>query len=155
MKEKLVIWFLLFAVMFGLNSVFCDKGISEMVFDLTSYQWKNRVIIISATSSATEKYRMQRGELDNRTEGVLDRDLLVLDLFENERSRVGDLFLTDDDVNKLKKRFNLMPDQFQVILIGKDGTIKLRSNKPVAASDFFGLIDAMPMRKEEMRRRTE
>jgi len=153
MKVKLILWFLLFTVMFGFKSVFCGKGIAEMGFDLASYHWKNRVIIISAPSTATENYKIQRGELDNRTEGVLDRDLLVLDLFDNEQSRVGDLFLTDDDVSKLKKLFGLKPDQFQVILIGKDGTIKLRSDKPVPTSELSRLIDTMPIRKEEIRRK--
>lgn len=152
MKVKLILWFLLFTAMVGFKSVFCGKGIAEMGFDLASYHWKNRVIIISAPSTENEKYRIQRGELDNRTEGVLDRDLLVLDLFDNEQSRMGDLFLTYDDVSKLKKLFGLKPDQFQIILIGKDGTIKLRSDKPVPASKLFRLIDTMPMRKEEMRR---
>ena len=131
---------------------FFGKGIAEMGFDLASYHWKNRVIIISAPSTATENYKIQRRELDNRTEEVLDCDPLILDLFDNEQSRVSDLFLTDDDVSKLKKLFGLKPDQFQVILIGKDRTIKLRSDKPVPTSELFRLTDTMPMRKEEMRR---
>jgi hypothetical protein len=155
MKKKLLLLVPLFTVMVGFNSVFYDGGIAEMTFNLASYQWKNRVIVIFATSSASENYRMQRDVLDNRIEGVLDRHLIVLDLFENERSRLGDLILTDDAVKKIKNIFDLKQDQFQVILLGKDGTIKLRSDKPVPASEFFELIDAMPMRKEEMRRKTK
>lgn len=41
---------------------------------------------------------------------------------------------------------------FEVLLVGKDGTVKLRSDKPVAASEINALIDTMPMRQEEMRR---
>jgi hypothetical protein len=37
--------------------------------------------------------------------------------------------------------------------IGKDGGVKLRSAEPVAAGDFFALIDTMPMRRREMRER--
>jgi predicted Rossmann fold nucleotide-binding protein DprA/Smf involved in DNA uptake len=43
--------------------------------------------------------------------------------------------------------------KFQVLLIGKDGGIKLRRDKPVAASEIIALIDTMPMRQEETRRR--
>jgi hypothetical protein len=43
--------------------------------------------------------------------------------------------------------------KFQVLLLGKDGGVKLRRDKPVAASEIIALIDTMPMRQEEMRRR--
>jgi hypothetical protein len=41
---------------------------------------------------------------------------------------------------------------FEVLLIGKDGGVKLRRDRPVAVSEITGLIDAMPMRQNEMRR---
>ncbi len=39
----------------------------------------------------------------------------------------------------------------QFFLIGKDGEIKFKSNKPFSPKDLFPLIDAMPMRKQEIR----
>ena len=41
--------------------------------------------------------------------------------------------------------------RFEVLLVGKDGTVKLRREKPVAASEITALIDTMPMRQEEMK----
>jgi len=41
---------------------------------------------------------------------------------------------------------------FEVLLVGKDGGVKLRRDKPVAASEIAALIDTMPMRREEMKR---
>ena len=41
---------------------------------------------------------------------------------------------------------------FEVLLVGKDGGVKLRREQPVAASDITALIDTMPMRRDEMRR---
>ncbi len=41
---------------------------------------------------------------------------------------------------------------FEVLLVGKDGGVKLRRDKPVAASEIIALIDTMPMRRNEMRR---
>lgn len=38
-----------------------------------------------------------------------------------------------------------------VILIGKDGGEKLASEKPVTLVELYGLIDSMPIRKQEMR----
>jgi len=43
-------------------------------------------------------------------------------------------------------------DDFAVIPVGKDGTVKLRKDRPVAPKDIFRLIDSMPMRQREMKR---
>ena len=42
--------------------------------------------------------------------------------------------------------------RFELLLIGKDGGVKLRRDKPVAASEITALIDTLPMRRDEMRR---
>ncbi len=41
---------------------------------------------------------------------------------------------------------------FEVLLVGKDGEVKLRRAEPVAASEITALVDTMPMRQNEMRR---
>ena len=41
---------------------------------------------------------------------------------------------------------------FQVLLIGRDGEVKLRRDGPVAGSEIAALIDTMPMRRNEMKR---
>ena len=42
---------------------------------------------------------------------------------------------------------------FEAVLVGKDGTVKGRWNRPVTLPELFSLIDAMPMRRQEMRAR--
>lgn len=49
------------------------------------------------------------------------------------------------------KKYNVTPDQFTLLLIGKDGGEKFRSAKPVEIETIFRLIDSMPMRQAEMR----
>ncbi len=53
----------------------------------------------------------------------------------------------------LRSRFGVSPRQFRVILVGKDGGMKLSSASPVSAAELFRVIDAMPMRRLEMRNR--
>jgi len=43
--------------------------------------------------------------------------------------------------------------EFQVLLVGKDGGVKLRHDTPVAGPEITALIDTMPMRQNEMGRR--
>jgi hypothetical protein len=40
---------------------------------------------------------------------------------------------------------------FTALLLGKDGGSKWRENRPARAAELFELIDAMPMRRQEMR----
>ena len=75
--------------------------------------------------------------LESAKSGLVERDILVLsDLLELERGRL---------------RKTLQIDGFEIILIGKGGGIKLRSKTPIGVEDLLSLIDAMPMRRQEMR----
>ena len=50
-----------------------------------------------------------------------------------------------------RRRFHIAPDAFVVMLLGKDGGEKLRSDQPTAYETLRDTIDAMPMRQQEMR----
>ena len=128
-------------------------GGAGMDFDLNAYHWKNRVIIIFAPSSYSNDYKRQMREFEGQEDGILDRDLIVLELFENGESRSGDLSLSEGVAPQMRHQFDAGEDEFSIFLIGKDGTVKLRSAVPVSVSEIFGLIDAMPMRQEEMHRK--
>jgi hypothetical protein len=130
------------------------RGKTVMDFDLRAYQWKKRLILIFAPSTKSESYKAQAEMLRGHTEGMLDRDLIVAEVFEAESSRCGEAVLSSDSVLGLREKFSVGPGQFQVLLIGKDGTVKLRSSRPVSILELFSLIDAMPMRQEEMRKKS-
>jgi hypothetical protein len=124
-----------------------------MDFDLKPYQWKNRVILVFASSSDSDACKRQMQEFEGQEDGILDRDLIILELFENGESRWGYTPLSENVAPRMRRHFDVGKGEFLLILVGKDGTVKLRSNHPVVISKLFGLIDAMPMRQEEMRRK--
>jgi hypothetical protein len=128
-------------------------GGADMDFDLEAFQWKNRIILVFAPSSNSETYKGQMQEFEGQEDAVLDRDLIILELFEDWETRQGHTSLSERVAPRLRRQFEVGEGEFLLILIGKDGTVKLRSNHPVAASKIFGLIDSMPMRQEEMRRK--
>lgn len=84
-------------------------------------------------SEFTEQLKL----LKQDTSGMTERDLVII-IIENE---------TD------YRKYNVPFKQFTLLLIGKDGGEKLRSVKPVKTELIFGLIDSMPMRQREMRRK--
>ncbi len=59
--------------------------------------------------------------------------------------------MSPDEQAAARRRFHVRPNDFTVILIGKDGGEKLRSHQPVSLDILRSTIDAMPMRQEEMR----
>jgi hypothetical protein len=124
-----------------------------MDFDLEALQWKNRIILVFAPSSNFEAYKGQMREFAGQEYGILDRDLIILELFEDGESRQGNASLSERVAPRMRHQFEVGKGEFVLILIGKDGSVKLRSNHPVAISKLFGLIDAMPMRQEEMRKK--
>jgi hypothetical protein len=122
-----------------------------MNLDLDSFRWKNRVLIIFAPSNKSVGYMDQIQVLVADKEGVADRDLILIEVFERGTSQCSSWPISSELAQRLRRRFNVKESQFQVLLIGKDGGVKMRSAEPVTSTYLFGLIDAMPMRQQEMR----
>jgi hypothetical protein len=123
---------------------------SVLDLDLDSLRWKNRVLIIFSPTESDLSFQLQKQELASSSEGVLERDLMILEILEHGESRVGNQILSGKSVQDIRKRLGVHTGPFQVLLIGKDGGVKLRSSEPVSMKDLFGLIDSMPMRRQEM-----
>ena len=121
--------------------------------DFDKYRWKNRLVLIFAASTEDSSYQRQKNEFEGKLDELEDRDVIVIELLEAGRRTMGELPLTNTQQSFLRTEFEVPVDDFAFILIGKDGTVKLRSKQTVLSGDLFALIDSMPMRKEEMRRK--
>ena len=49
----------------------------------------------------------------------------------------------------VRKRFDVPDNQFALVLVGKDGTVKQQWRQPTGISEIAALIDSMPMRQQE------
>ena len=108
--------------------------------DLSRYRHKNRLLLVFAPSKTDRRWQAQNTLLAHSEVSFRDRDLRRFDYFGSQNSAV-------------RQRYGIKPNQFQVLLLGKDGHVAFRSPTPVALSDLTGQIDKMPMRRDEMRRR--
>jgi len=122
------------------------------LIDLDKYRWKNRPVLIFAASSKDSSYLKQKSEFEGMSDELEDRDIIVIELLESGKSMTPEVSITDEQQSFLRKQFDVV-DDFIFILIGKDGTVKLKTGQPVLSDDLFELIDSMPMRKEEIRRK--
>jgi Domain of unknown function (DUF4174) len=118
--------------------------ISQKTMNLNSYQWKNRLLLVFVPSKNNAKYQQQMRLWQGQKAGFDERNLLVIDVLPG-------ISIDNEEVAKVRKQFNVNPEEFLVVLVGKDGTAKRRDNSPVSPQAIFETIDAMPMRQQEMR----
>jgi hypothetical protein len=74
----------------------------------------------------------------------------VFHVLEKGKSFLNSQEISPAGAQALRQRFGISPGAFTVVLVGKDGGVKLKRADRVALGDIFGLIDSMPMRQHEM-----
>ena len=116
---------------------------------LARYQDHGRVLVVSAPSHDDGELRRQLEAVNRENTGMRERDLVVLQLVGSTGSDDRGRTL---EAASVRRDLSLPADRFAVVLIGKDGRVKLRSDDAIGTKDLFGTIDAMPMRRQEMRR---
>jgi len=136
----------------GAASPASGKGGDLDEADLSRYRWRHRLLLIFSPSAQTPAFEQLANQLKQQREGVTDRDLIVFSIMSHGQSRVGEDVLSRQAAENLRRRFQVTDEEFRVVLIGKDGTLKL-SEPAVKLSDIFALIDSMPMRQGEMRKK--
>ena len=117
------------------ESVFWDGDIES----LSQFVWEKRPLIVFADSPNDSSFGLQMEYLNEGVEGLAERDVVVL---------------TDTDPSSQSAlRTKLRPRGFMMVLIGKDGVVKLRKPLPWDVRELSRTIDKMPVRQREVRER--
>jgi hypothetical protein len=113
---------------------------------IDSYAWHNRLLIVFADKASSPELAKQRALIADAKAGYAERDLVPIQV-------IGDhVDGASDSADAMRRRYKVAPDTFRVLLIGKDGGVKMDSREPLEAQRIFGTVDAMPMRREESQR---
>ena len=119
--------------------------------NLSTHQWKNRLILILVNDATSPELQAQLIEFRTHSAGMKERKLVVYQIRPNQFQRG----LGNDNEwitsNKLYQKYKSDDSPFEVILIGLDGGIKLTQNEVLTYEKLFAIIDAMPMRRREIR----
>lgn len=120
--------------------------------DISEYQWKNRVILILADDDENPIIAKQQAAFEKIKAGMEERKLLVFFIYpekdeESVKKTSGKIF-SDELYNKYRK----YDEPYQIYLLGLDGRIKLSQTGYLSTRKLFSTIDAMPMRREEIRK---
>ncbi|MEM6292023.1 MAG: DUF4174 domain-containing protein [Myxococcota bacterium] len=121
---------------------------------MDDFAWSKRVLVVFC-SDASQWRDAWTASLNADADGLRERDLVVLDL-DTDPPNLDGQPLHRDDVATLRARFEPRVGACEVALVGKDGGEKLRQrDAAVSLTDLMLAIDAMPMRQQEMRGRSQ
>jgi len=111
--------------------------------------WEKRVLLVFAPNNEDTEFRQQDAVLKAIGDGLIERDMSVIRAFSSNRLSV-DGKAYEQSTAGFYRQFAVQPGEFRVILVGKDGTVKLNRRSAVSDQELFSLIDSMPMRRQEM-----
>ncbi len=118
---------------------------------MQAYRWSNRPLLIFAPSDDDPRLARQRRPLADRAKGVAERDMVLIEVTGDRVTQDGRQVGGPETIAELREEYGVGGEDFRVILVGKDGTAKLRREAPVTADELFERIDSMPMRQRELR----
>ena len=106
---------------------------------LKEYLWKRRVVLsFSAAKSTPERISLLK-QIEQYQCEFDDRQMVHIDLIAGS-----------SDHQLLSRQFSVPNKEFNLVLLGKDGDVKLLTSQPSLAN-LLTLIDTMPMRQRELR----
>ena len=113
---------------------------------LEQYSWEHRLVLIMNPEGEHPLEHKQLEIFKAYKNEIMDRDLILLLVTDSE--------VFDAEGNSVELSKDQLPySNFSgIILIGKDGGVKLRKPFLVSPQEIFDLIDSMPMRRAEMKK---
>ncbi len=121
---------------------------------MAQWRWQKRVLVISAASEEDASFGTQLEALQASEAEFAERDLVLISLLDDSGA-AADRQLSAQQVAGLREALDIEPGAFALRLVGKDGGTKLSREAPVSMLEIYGLIDTMPMRRQEMRDRRD
>ena len=138
-------YFLLILIFF----VQCTSQGEEII--LKDYQWVDRILLIY---SKNPEFVDAQLEYLNQPNELIERDLVVI-YIENEKFKISSdglktiNTLDNESMNNITHKF-FLKEESRILLLGKDGLIKISSNNILNSKYIYEIIDEMPMRKLEI-----
>jgi Domain of unknown function (DUF4174) len=116
------------------------------------YLWKYRPVLVFAPDGADAKLRQQKSIIAAQSGVMRERDIVVVYVVGGDVSHAFGP-APGGDASALRARYGVASGAFAALLVGKDGGVKLKSSEPLSAGRLSSVIDAMPMRQDEMQRK--
>ena len=105
------------------------------------------------TGNKMEQFSSHRQLLifgNDKNQYLVDQQLILLNQHSKGVKERAIKITVLEKGSSLFVKYNVSKTKFTVLLVGKDGTEKYRTNSILQMNNLFSIIDAMPMRKSEM-----
>lgn len=127
-----------------------NPSLSQGTSLFENYRWENRLLLFFS-SNQNSKNQQQFSIFDKNSTGLKERDILVFHVNDKNVKNSGKEIYGKEEAEQLRRQFQVADSAFSVVLIGKDGTQKLQQEEVLTMDKLFAVVDAMPMRRREMR----
>ncbi|XP_061579231.1 coiled-coil domain-containing protein 80 [Cololabis saira] len=133
---------------------------------LSRFRWRRRLFIISAPSDEEWSYQQQLYALGSQACNLGLRHIAILKLVGTETADMGGVLelypingsatveregLSATLVKDMRNYFQVSPEYFSMLLVGKDGNVKSWYPSPMwSMANIYDLVDSMQLRRQEM-----
>lgn len=133
---------------------------------LSRFRWRRRLFIISAPSDEEWSYQQQLYALSSQACNLGLRHIAILKLTGIEALDMGGVLelypingtatveresLSGTLVKDMRNYFQISPEYFSMLLVGKDGNVKSWYPSPMwSMAIIYDLVDSMQLRRQEM-----
>lgn len=150
------------------DAVVCKKEDKPRSLEnfLSRFRWRRRLFVISAPSDEEWSYQQQLQALTSQACNLGLRHIAILKLVGTETLDMGGVLelypingsatveregLSASLVKDMRNYFQVSPEYFSMLLVGKDGNIKSWYPSPMwSMAIIYDLVDSMQLRRQEM-----
>lgn len=131
-----------FLTIMPLSFLPCTAGAGDLVVmpatetSLESLLWHSRPVVVFADSPEDPQFQRQMQLLAEDPAALEERDVLVI--------------ADTDPGARSGPRQRLRPRGFSLVLVDKDGEVKMRQPRPLRVREITHAIDRWPLRRQEM-----
>jgi hypothetical protein len=120
---------------------------------LNWYKWEKRIVLIVTNNENLKIYQDQLDVLTNSKANLKERKVMVCRAMPSQFTfGYGNFTWIHYPTIYDKYHDYKSGGNFEVLLIGLDGEVKLKQTEILGIEELFSIIDTMPMRKAEMER---
>ena len=120
-----------------------------MAAELSDYLWQRRPLLLFAPADSDPRLVETMRRIEASRCDFVDRDIVLGRIVTEGTSTLDGYVVGTNQAQRMVSEFGVGADSFSAVLIGKDGSVKLRVADVPDLQAIYAVIDGMPMRARE------
>ncbi|MBX7448919.1 DUF4174 domain-containing protein [Mycolicibacterium sp. 3033] len=147
-RQRSVVRFAVVAILVVVSAVLGSA--TAWAGGLGDYMWERRPLVVFSPTGDDPRLTETLRRIDDARCGFADRDMVLAVVVAGGSSTLDGAAMDLDEAARLRQRYDIAPGAFTVVLVGKDGGEKWRTDDVPDLKIVYSVIDGMPMRSREM-----